>query len=288
MKKLSLLAFSSCTALALMFGAGSARANIVDVNQSGFGFSPANITIQVGDTVRWHWSNFDHTVTEGDNNGITGLEAFDELLDSSHPLVSITFDAAFLSANPRAGNFYKYNCQVHFISNMKGTIQVDPVPGTAFCFGDGTLPTACPCANTGMPGHGCQNSIGTGGSVLAVAGETTPDSVVLLATGELPNALSIFLQGKTSLAAPLTFGDGVRCVNTALKRLGTHNAVNGAVQYPQGADLPITVRSANLGDPIAPGSMRFYQTYYRDPNLAFCPAPMGDSWNVSGGIQILW
>jgi plastocyanin len=265
----------------------SARATVVDVNQSGFGFSPANITIQVGDTVHWHWNSLSHTVTEGTMLGITGNEAFNQPLDSANPLVSVTFDAAFLSAHPRANNFYNYNCQVHF-PVMVGTIQVNPVPGTTLCFGDGTQAVACPCANNGAMGHGCENSGSTGGAALAVAGESNPDSVVLLSTGELPNALSIFLQGSTLLATPAVFGDGVRCIGGTLKRLAAHNASSGAVHYPQGSDPSITARSAALGDPIPSGGIRYYQTYYRDPNLTFCPNPPGNSWNVTNAIQIQW
>ena len=279
---------SACSALALVLGSSTARANVIDVNQSGFGFVPANITIQVGDTVNWHWSSLGHTVTEGDTLGITGMEAFNQPLDSMNPLVSVTFDTAFLQANPRAGNFYKYNCQIHFTAGMKGTIQVNPVPGSPFCFGDTTAVTPCPCGNTGQTGHGCENSASTGGAVLAVAGATTPDVVTLLSTGELPNALSIFLQGNTTLVTPAVFGDGVRCVGGNLKRIGVHNASNGAVSYPQAGDPSITARSAALGDPIAQGSMRWYQTDYRDPNLAFCPNPPGNSWNVTNGIAVTW
>jgi plastocyanin len=287
LKKLSIASLPLSCLLACVLSASSAHATVFDVNQSGFGFSPANITIQVGDTVNWHWSSLAHTVTEGDMLGITGMEAFNQPLDSTHTLVTVVFDAAFLSAHPRASNLYKYNCQVHW-PIMKGTIQVNPVPGTTFCFGDGTQAVACPCGNTGMSGHGCDNSASTGGGALAVAGESNPDTVILLSSGELPNALSIFLQGSAVLAAPAVFGDGLRCAGGSLKRLAAHNASSGAVQYPQGADPSITVRSAALGDPIAPGSIRYYQTYYRDPNLNFCPNPPGNSWNVTNGIQILW
>ena len=285
--KLSLATLPLCCGLAMGLCASSARATVIDVNQSGFGFSPANITIQVGDTVHWHWASLSHTVTEGTMLGITGNEAFNQPLDSTNQLVSVTFDAAFLSAHQRANNFYHYNCQVHF-PVMVGTIQVNPVPGTTLCFGDGTQTVACPCANTGATGHGCENSASTGGAVLGVAGEPNPDTVVLLSSGELPNALSIFLQGSTLLATPAVFGDGVRCIGGTLKRLAAHNAVSGAVQFPQSGDPSITARSAALGDPIAPGSIRYYQTYYRDPNLTFCPNPPGNSWNVTNGIQIQW
>jgi hypothetical protein len=39
-------------------------------------------------------------------------------------------------------------------------------------------------------------------------------------------------------------------------------------------------------DPIAPGSTRSYQTYYRDLDLAGCTPP--NTWNVSSGVTVAW
>jgi hypothetical protein len=160
---------------------------------------------------------------------------------------------------------------------------------TPFCFGDGSAAVGCPCNNTGAAGHGCDNSAATGGALLVANGSTTPDSVVLTSSNELPNVLSIFLQGNSSATAPpLFFGDGLRCAAGTLKRLYSKNASGGTVSAPGPGDPSITARSAALGDTITPGSTRYYQVYYRDPVLTFCPQPPGNSWNVSGGIIILW
>ena len=166
-----------------------------------------------------------------------------------------------------------------------------PAVGTPFCYGDGSDPQVtnlCPCFNLGAPGRGCDNSAGTGGAELTVSGTVSPDTVVLTSSNELATSLSIFLQGNAQVSAGAVFGDGVRCVGGQLKRIGTKNAVGGVATYPQGGDPSITTQSAALGDPIAPGSTRYYQTYYRDPNLAFCAAPMGDAFNVSNGQIIVW
>jgi len=161
-------------------------------------------------------------------------------------------------------------------------------PPIAFCFGDGTQATACPCADSGSTWRGCENSAGTGGAVLTTSGVTSPDTLVLVSMRELPHALSIFLQGDAEVAPGVVFGDGVRCVSGTLKRLYSKNAVDGVVSAPSAGDPSITSRSAALGDPIAPGSTRSYQVYYRDPNLAFCAAPMGDAWNVSSAHRVVW
>jgi probable HAF family extracellular repeat protein len=168
------------------------------------------------------------------------------------------------------------------------TLPPPGIPGIAICFGDGSA-APCPCANSGSAGHGCQNSAGTGGAQLDSSGSASlaNDTLLLSSAGELPSALSIFLQGSLQIA-PLNFGDGLRCAGGTLKRLYVRTAVGGAVSAPQAGDAPVSARSAALGDPIQAGQDRVYQTYYRDSNLGFCPAPAGDSWNVSNGVRVAW
>jgi hypothetical protein len=60
------------------------------------------------------------------------------------------------------------------------------------------------------------------------------------------------------------------------------------VQAPLAGDQSISARSAALGDPISSGSTRFYMTYYRDANPAFCPNPPGNTFNSSNSLSIGW
>jgi subtilase family serine protease len=160
--------------------------------------------------------------------------------------------------------------------------------GTPFCFGDGIDPqvtTLCPCFNFGSAGHGCANAVNALGAQLSATGTTVPDTVQLTSAGEPNTSLSIFLQGNNNNVSGALFGDGVRCASGVLKRLYVHNASGGSVSAPVGADVPITVRSAQLGDTILTGTSRYYQTYYRDSNLSFCT---GLGFNVSGGLRLDW
>ena len=161
-------------------------------------------------------------------------------------------------------------------------------PGVPICFGDGSG-AACPCANSGSPGRGCQNSAGTGGAVLEASGwaSLAHDSLVLTATGELPSALTVFLQGSAEIA-PRNFGDGLRCAGGALKRLYSKSASGGTASAPGAGDLSVSARSAALGGAIAIGGTRVYQTYYRDPSAAFCASPPGNFFNASSGLRIGW
>ena len=126
--------------------------------------------------------------------------------------------------------------------------------------------------------------------MLSASGVTriSADSLVFTTSGEKPSALSIVLQGNGFLLGGSTYGQGVRCVAGSLKRLYVKNASSGVASAPQVGDLKVSVRSAALGDPITVGTNRVYQVYYRDPNLTFCPSPIGNSWNVSNGLRIGW
>jgi hypothetical protein len=159
-------------------------------------------------------------------------------------------------------------------------------PGILYCGGDGET-TPCPCTNSGASEHGCDNSAATGGALLSSSGTTSPDTMVLHTSGELPNALSIFLQGSRSIS-PTPFGDGLRCADGQLLRLYVVHVSAGAGSAPGPGDPSISAQSANLGDPIAPGTQRYYQVYYRDPSTTFCAAPAGNTWNVTNALAVHW
>jgi len=198
-------------------------------------------------------------------------------------LYNFRFDA---NAAPTTGNvtlgYFKSAGSIQFAGDVPGGgVSV----GTSYCFGDGTTSPSCPCLNFGAAGNGCANSQNPNGALLGASGTTTPDTVTMLTTGELPNSLSVLLQGNASLSNPAVFGSGLRCASGNLLRIGTHNAVGGSFTYPQGGDPQITARSAALGDVIGTGSTRYYLVYYRDPDLSFCTP---DGFNSTQGLQVQW
>ncbi len=115
-------------AVCAMALAGVASGATVVVNQTGITFSPADITIDEGDTVQWVWSGGSHTVTEGVGGGPCVGCAFDSPLNSGTPTYSVNFDSAFLATNPRAGNVYDYYCQPHQAAGMIGSVTVVAAP----------------------------------------------------------------------------------------------------------------------------------------------------------------
>jgi hypothetical protein len=163
-----------------------------------------------------------------------------------------------------------------------------PSSFVAHCFGDGSG-VACPCGNSGAPGHGCENSAGTLGAVLSASGVASlgSDTVQLTCSGELPTALSIALQGSSTIPAT-SFGDGLLCAGGAPTQLYVRSAIGGVFVVPAPTERSISQRSATIGDLIPLGGTRIYQVYYRDGSQSFCPEPMGAASNMSNAIAIAW
>jgi plastocyanin len=97
-----------------------------DVSLFGFEFAPKNITIEVGDTVRWTWISGFHNVQSGQGGIANGI--FDSVVFTLPPFVyEVTFDQAFVDANPVPGGVYDYYCAIH-LPNMTGTVTVKTTP----------------------------------------------------------------------------------------------------------------------------------------------------------------
>jgi hypothetical protein len=161
-------------------------------------------------------------------------------------------------------------------------------PVHAFCAGDGSI-ASCPCGNDSAPGmqRGCVNSIGSSAQLLESGNASLQnDTLGLTSRGELAGALTIFLQGSSTVGLP--FGDGLLCAGGSLKTLYVTHAVAGVARAPEAGAPTVSQQSALLGDPVLPGDRRYLQACYRDPNPAFCAAPMGNTWNVSSGIVVEW
>jgi hypothetical protein len=224
-------------------------------------------------------------------DGGVGWTTVHQILPSSEPWTFHTVDLTAYAGHTIdlrfsfwAGDLWKNNYLGWLVDDV--VIRTVPQAFPTTCFGDASA-AACPCSNSGGAGRGCQNSAGTGGAHLSISGSTSPDTIVLQASGELPNALTIFLQG-TANVAPVDFGDGVRCAGGPLKRLYVKNASGGVAIAPALGDPSVSERATALGDVLDPGSRRYYQTYYRDPNTGFCAPPLGANFNASQMRRITW
>jgi hypothetical protein len=115
------------------------------------------------------------------------------------------------------------------------------------------------------------------------------DSLVFTTSGEKPTATSVLLQGTTLVASGSVYGQGVRCVGGALKRLYTKTASGGSITAPEFGlgDPTVSARSAAKGNPIGAGQSRWYLVFYRDPVvLGACPA--ASTFNATQTGQVSW
>ncbi len=162
--------------------------------------------------------------------------------------------------------------------------ECESLSGSPYCFGDGSG-TACPCGNSSAPGSGtgCANSTGSGAR-LSGSGipHVSADTLVLHAVGLPPNVLTVIFQGQANVAggAGSPYGDGLRCVQTGLRRIAARSASSGgALSYPGAGDPSVSVR----GQVPTSGALRYYQITYRNQ-----AGPCGTHLNLTNGLAVAW
>jgi len=100
----------------------------------GFTFSPADITIEVGDTIRWVWAGGFHNVESGVDSIHDGNFRSGDATSELGTTYEVLFDAAFLLAHPISGSTYPYYCVVHESYGMVGSVTVEADPCAVFDF----------------------------------------------------------------------------------------------------------------------------------------------------------
>lgn len=156
--------------------------------------------------------------------------------------------------------------------------------GAPYCFGDGS-DAPCPCANFVPPGtaSGCMNSTGVGTALLGSGtAQVSADTLVLSATGAPANVLGVIFQGQATAAngAGVPYADGLRCVQTNLRRIAAiTSSPSGVFTYPTVGQTSISVR----GQLTPSGGLRTYQIFHRN-NIGPCLQHL----NLSNGLAVVW
>jgi hypothetical protein len=157
--------------------------------------------------------------------------------------------------------------------------------GTPYCFGVGPAGggAPCPCGNIGTAGNGCPNSQNPGGARLEAVGlpSRVADSLILRGSGMPPVATMLYFQG-TLQSTGAAFGDGLRCVNGFVVRLGYRTNVNGASQIPSGGSAALHTAGQI---PATGAATRYYQGWYRDQSPTFCTSLR---YNLTNGVAVVW
>jgi plastocyanin len=257
----------------LALGASAASANTIDVKIQNFQFTGKDITISVGDTVRWtNLDNTTHTSTQGRVHMPDGSEFWNHTFSPGSPPFSVAFDAAFLSAHPVPGNRYDYFCIPHGFG-MIGSITVDTGPGSLYCF---CAPFPA-CLNVAA-GSGCPNSTNLGGRMMGGGTASVAADDLLLVVDQLPTNKSALVFRGTAQASPSVFYDGYLCTGGSLYRFHVINSGAGGT-ITQGPGN--VAQSSASAAPITAGQTWNFQCYYRDV-LSAC----NNQVNISNGYSV--
>lgn len=160
------------------------------------------------------------------------------------------------------------------LTSCCANVTIGGEPGTGYCFAGGAG-VPCPCGNVAGLDAGCENSSQQGarlsGSGNASVGN---DSAVLSVSQCPPNTPGLFFSGPASHPATM-FGDGLRCVSGPVMRLGViPTDAAGSAQTPW---------TLSVLEGLAPGDVREYQYWYRDP-----AGPCGGGFNLSNAYHVQW
>ncbi len=171
-----------------------------------------------------------------------------------------------------------------FLDYVRLSVTEVPEPAQTLCAGDGSA-AACPCGNFGTSGRGCANSATSEGASLLAFGtaSVSSDDVWLACQGVPATASMLFFQGTAPVngGAGVVFGDGLRCVGGAVRRLGVRIAAGGVAGYGPGTgDLPISISGAL---PVLGGTF-YYQSWYRDTAGTCTPG----TFNLTNALAIPW
>jgi hypothetical protein len=224
------------------------------------------------------WFDDDAAVTVGDAVG--------------SPIVRVTPDGAlgYFNGQDAGGNWILYLVDsssgepgmLHGWELVVTTARGVP-PAQAFCAGE--APAPCPCGNNGASDHGCASAFNPNGMQLEVllpngVARLGDDEVELFASELEPFQICLFLQSRNTRAGT-PFGDGLLCLDGALRRLAVKSTGLGFTSYPGLLDRPLWQRSGVA----PPGEARYYQVASRS-SLLFGPCHTG--LNATNGVGVLW
>lgn len=229
--------------------------------------------------------------TSGETANFSSMVQTDSCFDEAEELAdfeSVVPGAALTFTVNTTNALYEWNSNcgsatLMFFMGIGAGIEVTytycPATGLSFCSGDGSG-AACPCGNAGATGSGCANASFASGASLVGSGDASvaADTLLLAVSGSTPDELGLFFQGDNAIAggAGLPFGDGLRCAGGNVVRLEVSTALGSGAAAS-------TVAISPIGG-VAPGDIKRYQWWYRDPT----GSPCGSGFNLSNGLEVTW
>lgn len=147
-----------------------------------------------------------------------------------------------------------------------------------FCPGDGSG-TICPCGNNGSGAAGCANSANASGASIGFLGApSVAGSFLLTAVGAVPTKPGLFFEGTAQAngGAGMVLGDGLLCASGVIDRL--------EIVFTDGAGAATSSIHIPTESGVGAGETRFYQYWFRDPDLG----PCASGFNLTDALSATW
>jgi hypothetical protein len=161
------------------------------------------------------------------------------------------------------------------------TIIGPPAGTTSLCYGDGTAAggtVSCPCGNASAAGAkvGCLNSTGSGAKLVPYGSASfAADDLYFVAFDVRPSQPGVLVQGNA--LTPQTFRDGLLCISGSTERVERMTSTAGG-------QAATTLSIVQEGAVPGPGATRYYQYWFRDPQISVC----GTGSNLSNAVEVVW
>jgi hypothetical protein len=200
------------------------------------------------------------------------VSEFTERTAELDPPGPLTIDSIVSFAEDPAGELY-------IVCIDQGQVfRIDPLYPSFCDASDGAL-ASCPCANPGAPTSGCDISQSTGGISFSVTSQqTSPLNRATLAGAGYPPpstpGVTVIRASAADPAAPIVFGDGLRCIGTPVVRVGSTLASGGT-----------SLQTIGHGAMAGAGTF-YYQLWLRNTPIMFCDPTA--AFNLSNGRTITW
>jgi outer membrane protein assembly factor BamB len=173
--------------------------------------------------------------------------------------------------------------------DMDGFVAALHASSRLACFGDGSS-GPCPCGANVVKGtpSGCVTDWGEGGRLddqgISSLGSDSVRFCASVPGQSLSNGLAVLLQGRHAGTA-VPFEDGLLCLERPIVRLYATIGGSSSLDLPPAGAPSVHLRSAELGDPILPGTRRAYQMYFRSQVTGTCHA---DGGNFTNSVIVDW
>jgi plastocyanin len=240
-----------CLVVLVFVLCAGAQAATTTVNVNAMTFSPAEVTINAGDTVTWVWFTGTHSTTSDTN-----------IWDSDfHSTPGFNFSHTF----PGSGTF-PYYCRIHGAPGGVGMSGVVIVSG-----GTSKADTTTALSSSANPSTASQNVTFTATVSVVASGGGTPTGTVT------------FKDGQSAVCSNVTLSSASATCSTSALSVGSHSMTatySGDVNFNTSASSVLTQTVNSSGPPAPPASLSATATSDTNVQLVWNTSTNATSYDV--------